>query len=72
MTGLIEFDGNGFRSNFDLDVITLKDNGINKIGTWNSSKGLITVGHGAKHSIKASNSLRNRTFKVITTLVRKL
>ncbi|XP_063906335.1 glutamate receptor ionotropic, kainate 2-like isoform X2 [Zophobas morio] len=68
MTGLIEFDGNGFRSNFDLDVITLKDNGINKIGTWNSSKGLITVGHGAKHSIKASNSLRNRTFKVITTL----
>ncbi|KAJ3640718.1 hypothetical protein Zmor_027262, partial [Zophobas morio] len=68
MTGIIEFDGNGFRSNFDLDVIALKESGFNKLGTWNSSKGLAIIGEKPKELGEETVSLRNKTFKVVTAL----
>ena len=71
MTGIIEFDGNGFRSNFDLDVIALKESGFNKLGTWNSSKGLAIIGEKPKELGEETVSLRNKTFKVVTALVRR-
>ncbi|KYB25025.1 hypothetical protein TcasGA2_TC031399 [Tribolium castaneum] len=68
MTGRIEFDGNGVRSNFDLDVIELTQNGISKIGTWNMSKGLVITPHKDEDIVEDPLSLRNKTFKVITCL----
>lgn len=72
MTGLIEFDGEGFRSNFNLDVIELRESGIAKIGTWNSSKGLFVISHKGEVLVDDPLSLRNKTFKVITCLVKKI
>ncbi|XP_044262845.1 glutamate receptor ionotropic, kainate 2-like [Tribolium madens] len=68
MTGRIEFDGNGFRSNFNLDIIELTQEGISKIGTWNMSKGLVMLSHKVEDVVEDPFSLRNKTFKVITCL----
>lgn len=40
LTGLIKFDNQGFRSQFELDLIELTGEGLKEIGTWNSSLGL--------------------------------
>jgi ionotropic glutamate receptor len=70
MTGVIEFDGDGYRSNFNLDVVEVREEGIVKIGTWNSSKGLITSEHVVENVYSDPDGLRNKSFIVITCLVR--
>ena len=37
LTGSIEFDSRGYRANYLLDVIKVKKNGTQKIGTWCST-----------------------------------
>jgi len=39
LTGLVKFDRNGFRSNIALDIVRLTENGLIKIGEWNSTTG---------------------------------
>lgn len=39
LTNLIKFDNQGFRSDFVLDIIELSQNGIRKVGDWNSTNG---------------------------------
>jgi ABC-type amino acid transport substrate-binding protein len=40
LTGNIKFDEDGKRSEFVLDIIGLTDEGLQKIGNWDSTKGL--------------------------------
>uniref|UniRef100_A0A1Y1KNL0 Ionotropic glutamate receptor C-terminal domain-containing protein n=2 Tax=Photinus pyralis TaxID=7054 RepID=A0A1Y1KNL0_PHOPY len=40
LTGLIKFDHKGFRSEFNLNIIQLKEGGIAKIGTWSPKDGI--------------------------------
>lgn len=39
LTGLVKFDRDGFRNNIELDIIRLTENGLIKIGEWNSTAG---------------------------------
>ena len=40
LTGKIQFDHEGFRSHFHLDIVEMSENGLMKIGTWEPPKGL--------------------------------
>ncbi|CAG7834172.1 unnamed protein product [Allacma fusca] len=78
LTGLIQFNTTGFRTDVNLDVIQLKDpelkdpEGLKKIGAWDSkfaskfnwSRPVSTV---SKDELDAL-SIRNRTFRVSTML----
>jgi glutamate receptor, ionotropic, invertebrate len=69
MTGNIHFDQKGHRSRFQVEVLELDTDGLKKIGTWNTTDGLdLERAHPvADESIL---SLRNKTFLVLTALVR--
>lgn len=69
ITGLIEFDNEGLRTNFNLDILELDENGISKIGTWNNSKGISIRRPTTEDIYYDPLSLRNKTFIVITCLV---
>ncbi|XP_011705439.1 PREDICTED: LOW QUALITY PROTEIN: glutamate receptor ionotropic, kainate 4-like, partial [Wasmannia auropunctata] len=69
LTGLVKFDRDGFRSNIELDIVRLTENGLIKIGGWNS-----TVGESidwlpeppSKSEIKLN--IQNKTFIVLIAL----
>ncbi|XP_071039328.1 glutamate receptor ionotropic, kainate 2-like [Parasteatoda tepidariorum] len=68
MTGFLKFDREGYRTNFSLDVLELKRNGLSKVGVWDSSKGLhFTWNYTVAYS-EVIQSLKNRTLKVTTIL----
>lgn len=70
LTGLIKFDHEGFRSNFELDIVELTPEGLTKKGVWNT-----TIGANLTHLIEtedeanAKMDLRNVTFIVMISLV---
>lgn len=70
MTGEVRFDNEGLRRQFSLDIIELTPSGLMIVGQYNASDGL----HMARpQDLTASiddGSLRNKTFVVITALVR--
>lgn len=69
LTGVIKFDHQGFRSDFMLDVIELRRDGLNKIGTWNSSEGVnFTRTYGQTYT-QIVEIIQNKTFSVTTILV---
>lgn len=70
LTGIIKFDHQGFRSDFMLDIIELNSKeGLKKIGTWNSTKGInFTRSYGDVYTQIVEN-LQNKTFIVTTILV---
>lgn len=69
LTGVIKFDNQGFRSSFSLDIIELGREGLRKIGTWNSTKGVnLTRTYGEIYT-QIVESLQNKTFLVTTILV---
>ncbi|XP_036138978.1 glutamate receptor ionotropic, kainate 2 isoform X3 [Monomorium pharaonis] len=69
LTGIIKFDHQGFRSDFVLDIIELNNKeGLKKIGTWNSTKGInFTRSYGEVYTQIVEN-LQNKTF-IVTTLL---
>ncbi|XP_070517537.1 glutamate receptor ionotropic, kainate 2 isoform X2 [Cardiocondyla obscurior] len=69
LTGIIKFDHQGFRSDFVLDIIELNNKeGLKKIGTWNSTKGInFTRSYGDVYTQIVEN-LQNKTFIVTTIL----
>uniref|UniRef100_A0A8D9ERV8 Glutamate receptor 1 n=1 Tax=Cacopsylla melanoneura TaxID=428564 RepID=A0A8D9ERV8_9HEMI len=68
LTGTIKFDNQGFRSNFLLEVIELSKEGLQKIGTWNSTEGInFTRTYGEAYT-QIVESLMNKTFVVCTLL----
>ncbi|XP_046669515.1 glutamate receptor ionotropic, kainate 2-like [Homalodisca vitripennis] len=40
ITGLVKFDNEGFRTDFRLDILDLKPEGLRKTGTWNITDGV--------------------------------
>ncbi|KAL1455591.1 hypothetical protein WDU94_009675 [Cyamophila willieti] len=68
LTGTIKFDNQGFRTNFLLEVIELSKEGLQKIGTWNSTEGInFTRTYGEAYT-QIVESLMNKTFVVCTLL----
>ncbi|XP_069328497.1 glutamate receptor ionotropic, kainate 1 isoform X9 [Eulemur rufifrons] len=69
LTGRITFNKtNGLRKDFDLDIISLKEEGTEKIGIWNSNSGLNMTDGNKDKSNNITDSLANRTLIVTTIL----
>ncbi|KAK4881574.1 hypothetical protein RN001_004893 [Aquatica leii] len=68
LTGFIQFDNLGVRSDFDLDLIELKEGGITNIGNWNSRDGLNISRIIPEIEETDKDSLQNKSFIVIIAL----
>ncbi|KAF2905279.1 hypothetical protein ILUMI_00899 [Ignelater luminosus] len=68
LTGLIQFDHFGVRSDFNLDLVELREGGTIKVGTWSSKEGLNISRIAPEPEELDEDSLRNRTFIVIIAL----
>lgn len=69
LSGLIKFDNQGFRTNVQFDVISLREDGIKTIGTWNSTVGLNFTRAYHETYTEIVESLQNRHFIITTILV---
>ncbi|XP_059778233.1 glutamate receptor ionotropic, kainate 1 isoform X8 [Balaenoptera ricei] len=70
LTGRITFNKtDGLRKDFDLDIISLKEEGTEKIGIWNSNSGLNMTDGNKDRSNNITDSLANRTL-IVTTILR--
>ncbi|XP_030749785.1 glutamate receptor ionotropic, kainate 2-like [Sitophilus oryzae] len=68
LTGPIEFDNQGSRSAFNLQMYEIRESGITTVASWNSSEGLnITKKHSEAEDL-GKDSMRNKTFTVLITL----
>ncbi|XP_068087327.1 glutamate receptor ionotropic, kainate 2 isoform X2 [Hyperolius riggenbachi] len=69
LTGRINFNKtNGLRTDFDLDVISLKEEGLEKIGTWDPASGLNMTDSQKEKPANITDSLSNRSLIVTTIL----
>ncbi|XP_044732050.1 glutamate receptor ionotropic, kainate 2-like isoform X2 [Chrysoperla carnea] len=69
LSGILKFDHQGFRTDFMLQIVELTSNGLQKIGTWNSTEGLnITRTQVAHHESEQVANFKNKTFLVLTAL----
>ncbi|XP_023562350.1 glutamate receptor ionotropic, kainate 1 isoform X4 [Octodon degus] len=70
LTGRITFNKtDGLRKDFDLDIISLKEEGTEKIGIWNSNSGLNMTDGNKDKTNNITDSLANRTL-IVTTILR--
>ncbi|XP_043920916.1 glutamate receptor ionotropic, kainate 2 isoform X2 [Protopterus annectens] len=69
LTGRIAFNKtNGLRTDFDLDVISLKEEGLEKVGSWDIFSGLNMTENQKGKPVNISDSLSNRSLIVSTIL----
>ncbi|XP_078279411.1 glutamate receptor ionotropic, kainate 3-like isoform X2 [Rhinoraja longicauda] len=69
LTGRIIFNKTtGLRTDFDLDVISLKEEGLEKVGTWDSVNGLNITEMSRSRGSNITDSLTNRSLIVTTVL----
>ena len=70
LTGPIKFDTSGLRTQFELDLMELQVDGLERVGSWNSLDHLIS---GRKQedidSEANSDPMANKTFVITTILV---
>lgn len=69
LTGNIRFDNEGFRSDFAMDIVELSANGLEKVGTWNSTEGVNISRPTPPKLDKEGESLHNKSFIVLISLV---
>lgn len=69
LSGLIKFDNEGFRTNVELQVIKLMEDGIKEKGIWNSSFGENMMFVDDPQPNK-THDYRNITFKVVIPMVK--
>lgn len=72
LSGEVRFGQFGNRSNFDLEVFELITNGLNKIGTWNSQKGLQIKHDRVVVKINPNEIFKGKTLKILTVDVSKI
>ncbi|KAJ1151843.1 hypothetical protein NDU88_004622 [Pleurodeles waltl] len=69
LTGRIAFNKtNGLRTDFDLDIISLKEEGLDKIGTWDLASGLNMTENQKGKPANITDSLSNRSLVVTSIL----
>ncbi|GCB74120.1 hypothetical protein scyTo_0003207, partial [Scyliorhinus torazame] len=69
LTGRIVFNkSTGLRTDFDLDVVSLKEEGLEKIGTWDTINGLNITEISRGRGSNITDSLTNRSLIVTTVL----
>ncbi|XP_025922437.1 glutamate receptor 1 isoform X2 [Apteryx rowi] len=67
LSGNVQFNEKGRRTNYTLQVIEMKHDGIRKIGYWNEDEKLVPAAMDTQ-SGNESTSLQNRTYIVTTIL----
>uniref|UniRef100_A0A8C3TF86 Glutamate receptor n=1 Tax=Chelydra serpentina TaxID=8475 RepID=A0A8C3TF86_CHESE len=69
LTGRIVFNKtSGLRTDFDLDIVSLKEDGLEKVGVWNPSDGLNITEVSKGRGPNVTDSLTNRSLIVTTVL----
>ncbi|XP_077787971.1 glutamate receptor ionotropic, kainate 3 isoform X3 [Podarcis muralis] len=69
LTGRIVFNKtSGLRTDFDLDIISLKEDGLEKVGVWSPSDGLNITEISRRQGPNVTDSLTNRSLIVTTVL----
>ncbi|XP_029035815.1 glutamate receptor ionotropic, kainate 2-like isoform X2 [Osmia bicornis bicornis] len=68
LTGLIKFDTAGFRSDFRLDIIRVTEEGLTKIGLWNSTNTIQWLPKVHPPNSDIEFSLQNKTFIVLIAI----
>ncbi|XP_071386907.1 glutamate receptor ionotropic, kainate 3 [Centroberyx affinis] len=69
LTGRLSFNKTtGLRTDFDLDIISLKEEGLEKVGKWSASGGLNITEVPKRKGMNITDSLANRSL-VITTIL---
>ncbi|XP_063242513.1 glutamate receptor ionotropic, kainate 2-like isoform X1 [Bacillus rossius redtenbacheri] len=71
LSGLVQFDNEGFRSNFKLDVLKLTSAGLKQVGNWHSAEGLNVSNVIEDEPLSTDeNTLRNKTLIVLISLTK--
>ncbi|XP_039973725.1 glutamate receptor ionotropic, kainate 3 [Xiphias gladius] len=69
LTGRLSFNKTtGLRTDFDLDIISLKEDGLEKVGKWSASGGLNITEVPKRKGMNITDSLANRSL-IITTIL---
>ncbi|KAJ8405083.1 hypothetical protein AAFF_G00330040 [Aldrovandia affinis] len=69
LTGRLVFNRtSGLRTDFDLDIVSLKEEGLEKVGKWSSSGGLNITEIPKRKGLNITDSLSNRSL-IITTIL---
>ena len=69
LTGVIKFDQHGLRSNFELEIVELKKDGLVKVGTWTEMNGVNFTRNFTESYTEIVESLQNKTLIVTTIFV---
>ncbi|XP_076357607.1 glutamate receptor ionotropic, kainate 1-like [Tachypleus tridentatus] len=68
LTGFVEFDRNGMRTNFSLDIVELKEEGLRKVGTWNTQFGVQFATKNENELDDVLRQLSDRPLEVVTII----
>lgn len=68
LTNVIRFDHQGFRTDFQLDIIELSPAGLREVGTWNVTQGINFTRTYGEHQQDIVENLKNKTLMVTTIL----
>uniref|UniRef100_A0A8C4GQK3 Glutamate receptor n=1 Tax=Dicentrarchus labrax TaxID=13489 RepID=A0A8C4GQK3_DICLA len=69
LTGRLSFNKtSGLRTDFDLDIISLKEDGLEKVGKWSASGGLNITEVPKRKGMNITDSLANRSLVISTIL----
>lgn len=66
---MIKFDTAGFRSEFQLDIVNLKNQGLRKIGRWETNVGIQWKPGYRIPGVNDEKTLRDKHFLVLISLV---
>ena len=69
LTGLIKFHTNGFRTDFQLNIVRLEETGLRTIGIWNSTNSIEWLPDPPAKLADGEEDLANKTFIVLISLV---
>ena len=67
LTGKVKFDQRGLRTDFTLEIVELKRQGLTKVGSWHDQHGFKFLNHLAESRQEVVESLENKTL-VVTTI----
>ncbi|XP_024861552.1 glutamate receptor ionotropic, kainate 3 isoform X1 [Kryptolebias marmoratus] len=69
LTGRLSFNKTtGLRTDFDLDIVSLKEDGLEKVGKWSASGGLNITEVPKRKGMNITDSLANRSLVVTSIL----
>lgn len=66
---MIKFDTAGFRSEFQLDIVNLENQGLRKVGRWETNVGIQWKPGYRIPGVDDEKSLRDKHFLVLISLV---